>query len=184
MERKTSEYTTIRRMDQRLRTSNRTVPIATRHPANHEVPASPQNGTQKLVRSMRIASNHQWLHNCGNIVSMQCNRVTTADRISRGIIEVTSTPQERTHRPLPQQQKGRVPFKEPPHAASSTTQDTRQGGQKDGAMGEDSREVPSASATAAHGRISDVTTGTRRTVWLIHPSGMGRQPNDLLMTAE
>jgi hypothetical protein len=32
--------------------------------------------------------------------------------------------------PLPQQQKVRVPFKELPHAAISTTQDIKQGGQR------------------------------------------------------
>jgi hypothetical protein len=42
LERKPSVHTTTRSMDRRLRTSNRTVPIATGHPANHEVPVSPQ----------------------------------------------------------------------------------------------------------------------------------------------
>jgi hypothetical protein len=128
MERRTSACTTSRSMDQRLRTSDRTVPIATAIQPTRQCPPV-DNGFQKFVRSMRIAGNHQWLHSCKTSLTRQHNQAAqqlTAVPAASSRLHLRRS-RGRTG-PLPQQLQGRVSFKKPPHAASSPTQDTRQAG--------------------------------------------------------
>jgi hypothetical protein len=128
MERRTSACTTSRSMDQRLRTSDRTVPIATDIQPTRQCPPV-DNGFQKFVRSMRIAGNHQWLHSCKTSLTRQHNQAAqqlTAVPAASSRLHLRRS-RGRTG-PLPQQLQGRVSFKKPPHAASSPTQDTRQAG--------------------------------------------------------
>jgi hypothetical protein len=127
-ERRMSACTTSRSMDQRLRTSDRTVPIATDIQPTTQCPPV-DNGFQKFVRSMRIAGNHQWLHNCKTSLTRQHNQAAqqlTAVPAASSRLHLRRS-RGRTG-PLPQLLQGRVSFKKPPHAASSTTQDTRQAG--------------------------------------------------------
>jgi hypothetical protein len=132
---------------QRSRTSDRTVPIAAHIQPTRQCPPA-DNEFQKFVRSMRIASNHQWLLN---------GKTSTRRRTNRP--QHPRHPQGYTYAAAADvQDHCRSSYRGERHARSHPTQRAHRhktpGRQADDGRrnGGDSTAAPAASATAAHGK--------------------------------
>jgi hypothetical protein len=165
---------------QRSRTSDRTVPIAAHIQPTRQCPPA-DNEFQKFVRSMRIASNHQWLHNGKTSTRRHTSRPQHPRHPQGYTYAAAADAQDRCHSSYRGERHARSHPTQRAHRHKTPGRQANYGRRNGRRQQSGTSSECDSSARTSHRRI---TTATFRTVWLINPSGMGRQLNDLLRTAE